>query len=154
MIPWTLRWHWTIQIYTAERDTLVLIQDTCWGIPDRMILEYLKWRLSQTGFRLIAFVSRCIQSWLVVSSRRLAQSDIDWISINWDCLRPCHGQTHGEKFSTNNIYHLEHLVMTEDGVVMGAMLETTDTCLLSECDLYFDIWGKVAGTLSDKRRNE
>ena len=98
MIPWTLRWHWTIQIYTAERDTLVLIQDTCWGIPDRMILEYLKWRLSQTGFRLIAFVSRCIQSWLVVSTRRLAQSDIDWISINWDCLRPCHGQTHGEIF--------------------------------------------------------
>ena len=44
--------------------------------------------------------------------------------------------------------------MTEDGVVMGAMLETTDTCLLSECELYFDIWGKVAGTLSDKRRNE
>ena len=61
---------------------------------------------------------------------------------------------HAETFSTNNIFHPEHLVMTEDGVVMGAMLETTDTCLLSECELYFDIWGKVAGTLSDKRRNE
>ena len=61
---------------------------------------------------------------------------------------------HTKRNFQQTIFYLEHLVMTEDGVVMGAMLETTDTCLLSECELYFDIWGKVAGTLSDKQRNE